>query len=134
MRMLTSKFGTFRIAKYEKSTGKSIMDILDVGNFEVNKIADIIKLGSPEIPMDDQEKAYEKLDNYLAASEDNSLITAYIDLIDDINKDLKLFMGVNMDTIREKLRKETTALTDKVNNMVVEDNDNKVIELPQTEA
>lgn len=110
MRSLTSKFGTYRLGKYEKKTGKSIMDIINIDNFEINKIVELIKLGSPEINMEDDEKAYDKLDKYLETSDENSLITAYIDLLNDINTDLKLFMGIDMNELKAKLKNEVKAL------------------------
>lgn len=128
-RILTTRFGTYRLGQYEKKTGKGIMDILDIGNFEVNKLAEIIKLGSPEISMDDDEKAYAKLDAYLASSDDNSIITAYLDIIDEINRDLKMFTGVNMGVLKERMRNEMAALAKKIENVAVENTNNKVVDI-----
>lgn len=113
-RCLTSKFGTYRLAQYEKKTGKGVMDIIDIGNFEISKIAMLIKLGSPEIPMDDNERAYEKLDTYLSASENNSILTAYFDLIDDLNRDLKMFAGVDMSKMKDRMVAEMSKMKDKI--------------------
>ena len=61
MRVLTTKFSTYRLGKYEKATGKGVMDLLDIGNLEVSKIAEIIKLGN-QFPKgcDEDEEAYNK--------------------------------------------------------------------------
>jgi aspartate/methionine/tyrosine aminotransferase len=83
MRKLTKYFGTYSIAKYEKATGKGVMDLLDIGNFEVNKLANIIMLGNKDFKS--EEEAYDRLDEYLKSDEDNSLITAYFDLIDEVD-------------------------------------------------
>ena len=121
MSILAKKFGTYKIGQYEKKTGKSVMDLLDIGNLEVSKIAEIIKLGN-EFPKgtDADEMAYEKLDNYLEANEDNSVITAFFDLIEDLDRDLKIMRscGLKVSDIKEQFKAEIekklndTGLTD----------------------
>lgn len=119
--MLAKKFGTYKIGQYEKRTGKGVMDLLDIGNLEVSKIAEIIKLGN-DFPKgtDADEMAYEKLDNYLEASEDNSVITAFFDLIEDLDRDLKIMRscGLKVSDIKKQFKEEIekkisdTGLTD----------------------
>lgn len=121
MSMLAKKFGTYKIGQYEKRTGKGVMDLLDIGNLEVSKIAEIIKLGN-DFPKgtDADEMAYEKLDNYLEASEDNSVITAFFDLIEDLDRDLKIMRscGLKVSDIKKQFKEEIekkisdTGLTD----------------------
>ena len=123
-RVLTSRFGSYRIGQYEKKTGKSILDLISMGNFEVNKLALLVKLGSPEISMDDDEKAYEKIDNYLQASENNSLITAFIDVINELNMDMKILGNVKLDSFKEKLNNKVNELSEKLEN--IEDEDFKI--------
>jgi hypothetical protein len=123
MRVLTTKFGTYKLGKYEKATGKSVMDLLDIGNLEINKIAEIIKLGNT-FPKgcDEDEEAYKKLDDYLGMSDEHSLISAFFDLIDDLDKDLKIMKscGLNVSDIKENFkaeiekRVESTGLNDVV--------------------
>ena len=120
-RVLTSKFGSYRIGQYEKKTGKSILDLISMGNFEVNKLALLVKLGSPEISMDDNEKAYEKIDNYLQASENNSLITAFIDVINELNMDMKILGNVKLDSFKKKLNNKVNELSEKLENIEDED-------------
>ena len=120
-RVLTSRFGSYRIGQYEKKTGKSILDLISMGNFEVNKLALLVKLGSPEISMDDDEKAYEKIDNYLQASENNSLITAFIDVINELNMDMKILGNVKLDSFKEKLNNKVNELSEKLENIEDED-------------
>ena len=116
MRVLTTKFGTYKLGKYEKATGKGVMDLLDIGNLEVSKIAEIIKLGNT-FPKgcDEDEEAYNKLDAYLAMSEDNSIISAFFDLIDELDKDLKIMKscGLKVSDIKEQFKAE---VENKVNN------------------
>lgn len=88
MRKLTKRFGSYALGKYEKATGKSVMDLLDVGNFEITRIANLIKLGNSDFKT--EEEAYARLDEYLASDEDNSLISAYFDLIDELDRDVKV--------------------------------------------
>ena len=120
-RLLTSRFGSYRIGQYEKKTGKSILDLVTMGNFEVNRLALLVKLGSPEISMDDDEKAYEKIDNYLQASEDNSLITAFIDVINELNMDMKILGKVKFDSFKDKLNSKVNELSEKLDNIEDED-------------
>lgn len=105
MRVLTKRFFTSKIARYEKQTGKGVMDLLDIGNMEVNKIANIIKLGNAFGPgVDEDEEAYKILDDYLAADPDNSIITAFFDLIDEMDKDLKILRSCGLSV--EDIKKE----------------------------
>lgn len=143
MRVLTTKFGTYKLGKYEKATGKGVMDLLDIGNLEVSKIAEIIKLGNT-FPKgaDEDEEAYNKLDAYLTMSEDNSIISAFFDLIDELDKDLKIMKscGLKVSDIKEQFKAEVEnkvnntglndpkALADKVNEVT----ENNVVEMPTT--
>jgi hypothetical protein len=141
MRKLTKYFGTYSIAKYEKATGKGVMDLLDIGNFEVNKLANIIMLGNKDFKS--EEEAYDRLDEYLKSDEDNSLITAYFDLIDELDKDIKLMKscGIKVDELKaefknmanqmgDKFKENMTELKDKKDNDGSNDTDNKIVELP----
>jgi hypothetical protein len=141
MRKLTKYFGTYSIAKYEKATGKGVMDLLDIGNFEVNKLANIIMLGNKDFKS--EEEAYDRLDEYLKSDEDNSLITAYFDLIDELDKDIKLMKscGIKIDELKaefknmanqmgDKFKENMTELKDKTDNDGSNDTDNKIVELP----
>ena len=118
MRSLTTKFGTYKIGQYEKKTGKSVMDLLDVGNLEVNKIANIIMLGNPQ--MKEEEEAYQRLDEYLSSDEEHSVVSAFFDLIDEMDKDLKIMKscGLSVDEIKKQFKEEVeksidnTGLTD----------------------
>ena len=111
MRQLTTRFFTSKIARYEKQTGKGVMDLLDIGNMEVNKIANIIRLGNtfPKVDsegkeIDEYEESYKKLDEYLAADPNNSIITAFFDLIDELDTDLKILKscGLNVEDIKKE--------------------------------
>lgn len=141
MRKLTKYFGTYSIAKYEKATGKGVMDLLDIGNFEVNKLANIIMLGNKDFKT--EEEAYDRLDEYLKSDEDNSLITAYFDLIDELDRDIKLMKscGIKIDELKaefknmanqmgDKFKENMTELKDKADNDGSNDTDNKIVELP----
>ena len=118
MRSLTTKFGTYKIGQYEKKTGKSVMDLLDVGNLEVNKIANIIMLGNPQ--MKEEEEAYQRIDEYLSSDEEHSVVSAFFDLIDEMDKDLKIMKscGLSVDEIKKQFKEEVeksidnTGLTD----------------------
>lgn len=114
MRYLTTKFMSYDVGQYEKKTGKGIMDLLDIGNLEVNKIVTIIQLGNHKM---EPEAAYERLDQYLSADEEHSLITAFFDLLDELDKDLKIFKscGVKVDEIKEQFKDEVKKRVDNTN-------------------
>ena len=106
MRQLTTKYSTYKLGQYERKTGKGIMDLLDIGNLEVNKIANIILLGNPQ--MKDEEEAYQRLDEYLSSDEEHSIISAFFDLIDELDKDLKIMKscGIKVSDIKEQFKAE----------------------------
>lgn len=107
---LTLHFGTYAIAKYEKATNKSVMDLLDIGNFEVNKIVNLIKLGNASNKqIQNDEDYYRILDEYLK-DEDHSLISAYFDLLDDLDKDIKILKSCGVKV--EELKKEFSSMAD----------------------
>ena len=141
MRVLTTRFSTYKLGKYEKATGKGVMDLLDIGNLEVSKIANIIKLGNT-FPKgcDEDEEAYKKLDAYLAMDENNSLISAFFDLIDELDRDLKILRscGLKVSDIKEQFKAEVekkvnnTGLTDTqaLADKAVEVTKDNIIEMP----
>lgn len=99
MRLLTSKFFAYVIAKYEKRYNKEFMDFLDVGNLSMSKILLLIQMGNNDCP---EEKAGEKADNYLADPE-HSVIDLYLQLMDELNADTHILKGtgVTIDGLRE---------------------------------
>ena len=125
MRKLTKRFTQYNIAKYEKSTGKSIMDVVDIGNFEVNRIISIIKLGNPDFKSD--EDAARALDDYLAGDDDHSLITAFFDLLSELDADIKVFKSSGVD-VRQLYDDFIEQTSDKVRNDIdIKKTDNVVV-------
>ena len=116
MRLLTTKFTSFNIAKAERKYKKELVNMLDVGNLSVEKMLMLISIGNNNC---EEEKAAEKLDNYLS-DENNSIIDAYIQILEEIDMDLKLLSrsGMKISTIREQLNK-----TIKSNASKIEDED-----------
>ena len=138
MRVLTTRFSTYKLGKYEKATGKGVMDLLDIGNLEVSKLAEIIRLGNT-FPKgcDEYEESYKKLDDYLAADPNNSIITAFFDLIDELDTDLKILKscGISVEDIKKEFKAEVekkvnnTGLTDP-QTLVDKVQENNVVEMP----
>ena len=125
MRKLTKRFTSYNIAKYEKATGKSIMDVVDIGNFEVNRIISIIKLGNPDFKSD--EDAARALDDYLAGDDDHSLITAFFDLLSELDDDIRLFKSSGVD-VRQLYDDFIEQTRDKVKNDIdIKKTDNVVV-------
>lgn len=116
MRLLTTKFTSYNIAKAERKYKKELVNMLDVGNLSVEKMLMLISIGNNNC---EEEKAAEKLDNYLS-DENNSIIDAYIQILEEIDIDLKILSrsGMKISAIREQLNK-----TIKSNASKIEDED-----------
>lgn len=101
-RKLTTRFMSYTIGQYEKANKCSILDALEIGNFEVNKLVQLIRLGNHGMT---EEDAYAKLDEYLYSDEENSLITAYLDLIEEMDKDIKVLKtcGISVADLKNNL-------------------------------
>lgn len=140
-RKLTKRFFSYNLGKWEKKTGKAALDLLDVGNLEINKIAEIIMLGNVTTKDSEQDmvNAYEILDNYLMDDE-NSIIDAYMDCIDELDRDLKILKacGMSMEDIRAQFDDAITSGKDKLTKSLdkaadiqadVNEDDNKIIDI-----
>lgn len=104
MRFLTKKFGSFTIAKFEKAYKKTFLEMLDIDNLSIDKMLTLIKIGNNSCT---DEEAGTILDDYLSGS-DASLIDAYIQLLDEINRDTKILKGtgVSIEQLRNDLYKQ----------------------------
>ena len=115
MRYFTKRFTSYALALYEKKTGKEPMDIIDVGNLSVEKMATAIRVGNGTKNGDfamSEEDACALIDNYLS-DENNSIIDVYLQIMEEYDKDLKLFKGtgVTIDSIRHDLYKQVNNRT-----------------------
>lgn len=106
MRQLTKYFGSYSLAQYEKKTGKGIMDLVSMDGFEITKLATLIMLGNRGL--NNEEEAYVLLDDYLKSDEDHSLISAFFDLLDELDMDIKIFKstGLNISDIKKEYEAE----------------------------
>lgn len=131
MRQLTTYFSSFRIAQYEKKSGKSIIEIFDVGNLEVNKICEIIWLGNAQ--MKEIEEAYQRFDDWLRADEDNSIVSALFVLMEEFDKDVKLFRacGVDISQMIEKFRSEMVNRTRRLEERLQSINNKDAVDTPE---
>ena len=101
------------------------MDVVDIGNFEVNRIISIIKLGNPDFKSD--EDAARALDDYLAGDDDHSLITAVFDLLSELDADIKVFKSSGVD-VRQLYDDFIEQTRDKVRNDIdIKKTDNVVV-------
>ena len=91
--------------KHEKATKEGINDLMvKVSTMSIQSMIDVIVLGNNNI---DREEAANILDNYLA-DEDNTLATAMLDLIEELEKDTKILKmaGVNIKEFRKSIEEE----------------------------
>jgi len=135
MRVFTKKFGAYALQVFEKKTGKTPLDIFDMGNFSMTDMIQVIRVGNGVKGGDfvlSEEDAGEKIDNFLE-DENNTLIDVYLQLIDEYDRDVKLMRkcGMSVDDIREELNKNIKESTEKIKEIMDNKNtDNKVTEFP----
>lgn len=125
IRYFTKRFTSYALALYEKKTGKEPMDLIDVGNLSVQKMITAIRVGNGTKNGDfamTEEEAGEKIDNFLA-DENNSIIDVYLQIMEEYDRDLKLFKGtgITIDSIRKDLYNQVENKTNA---------ENKVVEFP----
>lgn len=104
MRLLTKRFGSYTIAKCEKQYKKEFMEFIDIGNLSVDKMLLLIQMGNN---MCTEEEAGEKLDNFLA-DENNGLVDAYLQLLEEIDRDVHILKGtgISIESLKEELYKK----------------------------
>lgn len=111
MRKLTKFFGSYKLAKYQKEHKCSLLELIEFSDIDINTLLVLIKLGHPDLQgkhMTDEEAA-EILDQYLQ-DEENNYITAYLDLVEELDRDIHLFkgFGVKMSDLKAKMNSKIT--------------------------
>ena len=111
-RKLTKFFGSYKLAKYQKANNVNLMQVIDFDNMDINTLITLVKLGNQEGLTDEQ--AAEIIDNYIASDDNNNYITAYIDLLNEIDMDIHLFkgFGVNVEKIKQDLKAKVAQATE----------------------
>lgn len=106
MRVLSTKFMSYSVYKLKKNNNKNLLDMLDIGNLEIDKIIDLMKLGN-RTDMTEEELC-NKLDDYLQMSEENSYVSAYLALLEELDKDTKLLRscGFSVKKIKQQMLDE----------------------------
>lgn len=120
-RKLTKFFGSYTLDQYTAKTGKGLLDIIDVGDLNISSIIDLAELGNKGMKRED---VCDKIDTYLAASDDNSYVSVYFDLLKEFDMDTKLLRasGVKVqdliDDYNNKLKEERDAINKKIESTV----------------
>lgn len=111
MRLLTTRFLTYTIDQYEKKNNCVLLDALDIGNLSVSKILDLMILGNG--PNFSREDASKKFDEYLYADESRSDITAFLDLLSELDTDRHTLksVGISVDDIKAQFEEEVKSKT-----------------------
>lgn len=120
-------YGAYTISQCEKKFGKSIMDFIDIGNMEINKMITLVQMGfgwsNGGFKMSEEDAA-DELDQLIS---EQGIVGAYIAILERIDRSLHLFKGTG--TSIDDLRKQ---LTKDVENKVSDDR-HKVVEFKQEE-
>lgn len=117
-RLLTKKFLSYTVGKWEKRNNKGVIDLLDVGKLELNKMAEVITLGitrgKNESDEDITQRAYDAIDNFLD-NEDKGIIDLFLQIIREYDMDFKILKaaGMNIEQLEEDLK---SGLNDSVSN------------------
>jgi hypothetical protein len=119
-RKLTKFFGSYKLAKYQKDNKLSMLELIDFDDMDINTLIRLIKLGHPDRVTDNgrfsltDEEACDILDKYIQDNEENNYITAYIDILDELDRDIHLFkgFGVNVEKIKQDLKAKVAQATE----------------------
>lgn len=131
MRLLTKKFTSYNIAK----TGKDVMDLLDMGNLNMEKMLDMVVLGNKikgkEFTLED---AGEKVDNFLS-EDDNGVLDVYFQLLDEFDSDMKVMKmtGMSIKQLKEDMLGKVKEVQSNIEK-VIEDNLDQVVLEPDEEV
>lgn len=108
-RFLTKRFLSYTVGKWEKRNNKGVIDLLDVGKLELNKMAEVITLGitrgKNESDEDITQRAYDAIDNFLD-NEDKGIIDLFLQIIREYDMDFKILKaaGMSVDQLEEDLK------------------------------
>lgn len=108
-RLLTKRFFSYTVGKWEKKNNKGVIDLLDVGKLELNKMAEVITLGltrgKNESDEDITQRAYDAIDNFLD-NEDKGIIDLFLQIIREYDMDFKILKaaGMSIDQLEEDLK------------------------------
>lgn len=118
-------YGAYTISQCEKKFGKSIMDFIDIGNMEINKMITLVQMGfgwaNGGFKLSEEDAA-DELDQLIS---EQGIVGAYISILERIDRSLHLFKGTG--TSIDDLRKQ---LTKDVENKVSDDKP-KILEFKQ---
>ena len=116
MRLLTKRFTSYNIDKFEQRFKKDFMDFMDVGNLSINKIKLLVQMGNNNCSDED---ACNIMDNYLS-DENNSLIDLYMQVLEELNADTHILKGTGITVA--KLREDLYAgMKMSADNAVIDD-------------
>lgn len=121
-------YGAYTISQCEKKFGKSIMDFIDIGNLEINKMIILVQMGfgwaNGGFKMSEEDAA-DELDQLIS---EHGIIGAYLIILERIDRNLHIFKGtgVTIDDLRKQLSKD-------LENKVSEDKP-KIVKFKQEET
>ena len=107
-------YGAYTISQCEKKFGKSIMDFIDIGNLEINKMIVLVQMGfgwaNGGFKLSEEDAA-DELDQLIG---EQGIVGAYLAILERIDKCIHLFKGtgVTIDDLREQLSKGIENKTD----------------------
>lgn len=122
-RILTTKFKTNNIRldrnKYVNRNERGLYSVIDIGEFDLEKIFGLIKLGN-KLDLTDAEIG-EILDTYIASDGGHSIIDAYFQLLRELDNDIHIFKdtGITVDDLVEQMKSNTNNTESKIIEMPI---------------
>lgn len=138
MRKLTKRYTSYRLAQYEKRTNKSMIELLNIGNLSISKLAELCYYGNPDFT--EIEQAYELIDEFLASNADATMMDVYFTLIEEYDRDIRILkaFGMSAEQLKDQLtgkmqevKKDLIKNVENLENKTENKTENNIVELPQ---
>lgn len=103
-----------------KDNGGLASLVMETNPFDLEKIAELVALGNGNCSI---EEAVDIIENYLDEKEDNSMISAFFDVLEAYDKKLKLFkaFGMTVDDFKKQIEEKMSATKANIQNKVEQD-------------
>lgn len=95
MNRLTRRFTQFNIVKFEKATGKSLLDLLPRDGFHLYDLVWLLRIGNPDLKT--EEDACNFIDKYIESNEAVNLLLVFFQVLAELDADTKILKQAGVD-------------------------------------